>query len=64
MGYFAKSCKEAGIRAGLYNIKFEPSLPVLEDVQKRAGETKDPFQWATGDLLVFFCTALLQTKPF
>lgn len=44
MGYFAKSCKEAGIRAGLYNIKFEPSLPVLEDVQKRAGETKDPFQ--------------------
>jgi len=34
---FAKSCKEAKIRAGLYNIKFEPSLPVLRDVQKRAG---------------------------
>lgn len=37
MSNFAKSCKEAEIRAGLYNIKFEPSLPVLRDVQKRAG---------------------------
>ena len=37
MSNFAKSCKEAKIRAGLYNIKFEPSLPVLRDVQKRAG---------------------------
>lgn len=36
MGNSAKSCKEAEIRAGLYNIKFEPSLPVLRDVQKRA----------------------------
>lgn len=37
MSNFAKSCKEVGIRAGLYNIKFEPSLPVLGDVQKRVG---------------------------
>ena len=66
MSNFAKSCKEAEIRAGLYNIKFEPSLPVLRDVQKRAGVggagsagEEDTFQWAT-----CLCTALLQTKPF
>lgn len=52
MGNFAMSCKAAEIRAGLYNIKFEPSLPVLRDVQKRAGVGgrcggEDPFQWAT-----------------
>lgn len=49
MGNFAMSCKAAEIRAGLYNIKFEPSLPVLRDVQKRAGVGgrcggEDPFQ--------------------
>lgn len=43
MDNFAKSCKEAGIRTGLHSSKFDPSLLVLGDVQKRAAVNKETF---------------------
>lgn len=62
MGNFAKSCKEVGL-GQLYIVSSLSLLSLYWEISRKEQKEKKTLASACG-LLVFLCTALLQTKSY